>query len=372
MKIPFLELKSTYLELKDEFDKAYHRVMQSGWYLQGSEVEAFESEFADYIGTDFCVALGSGLDAIRIALQSHGIGRGDEVLVPGQTFIATWLGVSESGASPVPVDINQKSHNLNPDLLEDALSSKTKAILPVHLFGTPADMDPINAFAKKHGLIVIEDAAQAHGAKYKNKKCGSLGQSAAFSFYPGKNLGAFSDGGAITTNDREIAARAKALRNYGSTKRYQHEMPGINSRLDELQAAFLRVKLKQLDLWNQRRQFVATSYLDHLKDALALELPVLTNNVRSSWHLFVVQHANRDYLQQQLSNEGIQTLIHYPIPPHRSKVYMGSHGHVKLAVSEQMAMDTLSLPIGPHLGKTEVTYVIETLMNILRGETLGG
>ena len=365
MNVPILKLKPTYLELKDELDQAYHRVMNSGWYLQGEETEAFETEFADYVGTRFCVAVGSGLDAIRIALQCYGIGQGDEVLVPGQTFIATWLGVSETGAHPVAVDVTSPNGSMDSKKLEVSLTSKTKAIIPVHLFGHPVDMEAINAFARAHKLHVIEDAAQAHGALYQQKKCGSLGHSAAFSFYPGKNLGAFSDGGAITTNDSSIATKAKALRNYGSNKKYHHDYPGINSRIDELQAAFLRVKLRHLDDWNKRRESIASRYLEHLTDLPGVIIPEVKTSTAPSWHLFVLQHENRDQLRHKLSNHGIQTLIHYPLPPHRSKVYSETHGTCCLPVSDQLATTALSLPIGPHLEDEKVHFTIEKLRNIL-------
>ena len=255
--IPFLELKPTYLELQEKMDAAYHRVMNSGWYLLGEETEAFEADFAAYVGTKHCVTVGNGLDALRLALEAHGIGPGDEVIVPAHTFIATWLAVSQCGAIPVAVDVRRDTANMDASLLEGALTRRTKAIIPVHLYGQPADMDPIREFATRHGLVVIEDAAQAHGARYRGKMCGTLGHAAAFSFYPGKNLGAFSDGGAITTNDDAVARKARMLRNYGSEKRYHHEMAGTNSRLDELQAAFLRVKLRYLDEWNLRRAAIA-------------------------------------------------------------------------------------------------------------------
>jgi dTDP-4-amino-4,6-dideoxygalactose transaminase len=310
--IPFLELKPTYIELKEEMDAAYQRVMNSGWYLLGEETEAFESEFAAYVGTKHCVTVGNGLDALRIALEAYGVGPGDEVLVPAHTFIATWLAVSQCGAVPVGVDVRRDTANMDASLLEGALTSRTKAIIPVHLYGQAADMDPIQDFATRHGLIVIEDAAQAHGARYKGRMCGTLGHSAAFSFYPGKNLGAFSDGGAITTNDDVLAEKARMLRNYGSVQRYHHVMPGINSRLDELQAAFLRIKLRHLDNWNARRTQLAAVYISVLKSLQAsITLPFVPECSLPVWHLFVIRHNMRNSLQNHLMQHGVHTAIHY-------------------------------------------------------------
>src|SRR5665213_3171304 len=268
MKVPFLELKPAYLELKDEFDAAYHRVMDSGWYLLGKELEAFESEFTQYCEVKHCLGVGNGLDAIHLILRGYDIGPGDEVIVPSHTFIATWLGVTFAGATPVPVEVNPQTYNLDSNLIEAAITPRTKAILPVHLYGQTADMDPIMEIARRHKLKVVEDAAQAQGARYKGRRAGSLGDAAAFSFYPGKNLGAFSDAGAVTTNDLQLAERMARLRNYGSKIKYQHEEVGLNSRLDELQAAFLRIKLRHLDEWNERRSKIAAVYLDRLKSEI--------------------------------------------------------------------------------------------------------
>ena len=366
MLVPILELKPTYLELKDEIDAAYHRVMDSGWYLMGREVEAFEEEYAAYIGTKHCIAVGNGLDAIRLALEAYGIGSGDEVIVPAHTFIATWLAVSQTGATPVGVDVCLETANLDPSLLSGALTSRTKAIIPVHLYGQPADMDPIHDFAKAHNLIVIEDAAQAHGAHYKDRMCGTLGHAAAFSFYPGKNLGAFSDGGAITTDDDEVARKARMLRNYGSEKRYYHDLPGINSRLDELQAAFLRVKLRHLDEWNTRRTAIAEQYLSDLRPlASDLSLPFVPEWASPVWHLFVIRHAQRDALQQHLADQGIQTIIHYPIPPHLSGVYSDLRPPTSdlwsLPIAAKLANEVLSLPIGPHVTEDNVSMVTSAI-----------
>lgn len=352
--IPFLELKPTYLELREDMDAAYQRVMNSGWYLLGEETEAFESEFAAYIGAKHCVTVGNGLDALRIALEAHGIGPGDEVIVPAHTFIATWLAVSQCGAIPVAVDVCRDTANIDALLLEAALSSRTKAIIPVHLYGQSADMDAVNEFATRYGLIVIEDAAQAHGARYCGKMCGTLGHAAAFSFYPGKNLGAFSDGGAITTDDDAVARKARMLRNYGSEKRYHHDLPGTNSRLDELQAAFLRVKLRHLDEWNRRRVSFADLYFSRLSVVEPrLSLPVVPDWASPVWHLFVIRHDIRDGLQQDLANHGIQTTIHYPIPPHLSAAYP-SHSNSSFPVAEELCGKILSLPCGPHFTTEQI------------------
>jgi dTDP-4-amino-4,6-dideoxygalactose transaminase len=392
MKVPFLELRPTYLELKDEFDAAYHRVMDSGWYLLGRELEAFEAEFARYCGVKHCLGVGNGLDAIHLILRGYDIGLGDEVIVPSHTFIATWLGVTFAGATPVPVEVNPQTYNLDPNLIEAAITPRTKAILPVHLYGQTADMDPIMAIARKHGLKVVEDAAQAQGARYKGRRAGYLGDAAAFSFYPGKNLGAFSDAGAVTTNDPQLADRLSRLRNYGSKVKYQHEEAGLNSRMDELQAAFLRVKLHHLDEWNQRRAKVAKLYLDALKSDAGnrkskISLPYVPDWSEPAWHLFVIRHPQRNELQRRLSVAGIGTLIHYPVPPHCSGTYFKAHspplwgegrGEVAAALSipspllkapallpiaEELATTVLSLPIGPHLTVEQAASVAIAIQN---------
>lgn len=359
--VPFLDLKATYLELQSELDNAYTNVMQSGYYLLGKELEAFEQEFAEYCTTTHCVGCGNGLEAIELLLKAYGIGEGDEVIVPSNTYIATWLAVSYVGAKPVPVEPILETYNIDPGLIEAAITPKTKAIIPVHLYGQPVDMDPIMAIAKKHNLVVIEDAAQAHGALYKGKKVGSLGHAAAFSFYPGKNLGAYGDAGAITTNDKNIAEKVKVLRNYGSQKKYFNEVQGVNSRLDELQAAFLRVKLKKLDEWNARRKVVAQLYLEGLKNEKSIVLPRVPDWADPAWHLFVVRHAHRDALQEKLNKKGIQTLIHYPLPPHKQAAY-AEMNHLSFPISEKIHQEVLSLPIGPHLSHEEAQQVIEGIL----------
>jgi dTDP-4-amino-4,6-dideoxygalactose transaminase len=361
MTIPFLELKPAYDELQEEFDTAYRRVMDSGWYLLGRELEAFEAEFAAYCGVKHCVGVGNGLDALHLILRAMHIGAGDEVIIPSHTFIATWLAVSYAGATPVPVEPDPQTYNLDPNRIVAAITPRTRAIMPVHLYGQPADMDPINEIAHQHGLRVIEDAAQAHGALYRGRHCGSLGDAAGFSFYPGKNLGAFTDAGAVTTNDGELAQEVRKLRNYGSAVKYQHELKGFNSRLDELSAAFLRVKLRHLDEWNERRRKIAQFYLVSLRPLTSdlcppssgLVLPFVPSWAEPVWHLFVIRHPQRDALQQKLTEAGIGTLIHYPVPPHLSGAYSEFRPLTsdlwRMPIAEQLAETVLSLPIGPHL-----------------------
>ena len=362
MEIPFLELKPTYLEFKEDFDAAYHRVMDSGWYLLGKELEAFEQEFASYCGTSHSLGVGNGLDAIHLILRGYDIGEGDEVIVPSHTFIATWLGVSFAGATPVPVEPDERTYNIDPARIEAAITPRTKAIIAVHLYGQTADMDPIREIADRHGLKVIEDAAQAHGALYKGRKAGSLSDAAAFSFYPGKNLGAFGDAGAITTNDPKLAERIQSLRNYGAKVKYHHDEIGLNSRLDELQAAFLRVKLRHLDEWNDRRKATAGLYLGNLlKVAPELILPFVPEWADPVWHLFVVRHPDRDGFQQRLQEAGIGTLIHYPVPCHRTGAYARLDFEGGLPIAEQLSASLLSLPIGPHLTMNNARHVMGAL-----------
>ena len=358
MKVPFLELKPAYEELRAGFDAAYQRVMDSGWYLLGVEMKAFESEFAKYCEAKHCVAVGNGLDALHLILRAYNIGAGDEVIVPTNTFIATWLAVSYAGATPVPVEPDPRTFNIDPNRIEAAITPKTKAIMPVHLYGQPADTDPIMDIARRHGLKVIEDNAQAQGARYKGRRTGSLGDAAGNSFYPGKNLGAFSDAGAVTTNDAQLADRVRTLRNYGSKEKYYYEIKGFNSRLDELQAAFLQVKLKKLDAWNARRRGIAARYLAELDKVPNLTLPLVPDWAEPVWHLFVVRHPKRDALQQKLAAADIGTLIHYPVPPHLSGAYAdGKWTRGAFPVAEELADTVLSLPMGPHLSNEQTRFV---------------
>ncbi len=362
MSIPFLNMKSPYAELREELDTAYKRVMESGWYVLGNEVELFEKEFAEYCGVKHCIGVGNGLEALHLVLRAWGIGNGDEVIVPSNTYIATWLAVTYTGASVVPVEPNVRTFNIDPAKIEAAITSKTKAIIAVHLYGQPADMKSINEIAKKYDLKVLEDGAQAHGARCFGKRIGGLGDAAGISMYPGKNMGAFGDAGVVTTNDAYTAEKVRVLRNYGSKVKYQNEEVGYNSRLDELQAAFLRVKLSKLDEWNERRTCLAKKYIEGLKGNPNIVLPTVSPWAEPVWHLFVVRTKNREEMQKKLADEGIGTLIHYPIPPHLSGAYhnLGWRcGDFKIA--EQLADEVLSLPMGPHLSEEQVSMVVEKI-----------
>lgn len=362
MQVPFLDMKAPYLELKDELDAAYQRVMESGWYVLGKEVEAFEQEFAQYCDVKHCIGVGNGLDALFLVLKAWGIGEGDEVIVPANTYIATWLAVTYTGAKVVPVEPDERTYNIDPNKIEVAITAKTKAIIAVHLYGQPADMPAINAIAKKHNLKVLEDAAQAHGAKCHGKRVGGLGDAAGISMYPGKNLGALGDAGVVTTNDDETADKVRVLRNYGSRVKYHNEVVGNNSRLDELQAALLRVKLRHLNEWNNRRVQVAKSYLSELAGHKKIALPNVPEWAEPVWHIFIIRTKEREELQKKLANKGIQTLIHYPIPPHLSGAYK-EYGWTKgdFAISESLADDVLSIPMGPHITTEQIKYVIKYL-----------
>ena len=362
MNIPFLDLKAGYLELQSEIDAAIKRVLNSGWYVLGEEVDAFEHEYATYCEAKHCVGVANGLDALHLALLALGVGAGDEIIVPSNTYIATWLAVSQCGATPIPVEPDARTYNIDPARIEAAITPRTKVILPVHLYGQPADMDPILAIARKHGLKVLEDGAQAHGAKYKGKRLGAHGDVVAWSFYPGKNLGAFGDGGAITTNDAEIADRICVLRNYGSRVKYVNEVRGFNSRLDPIQAAALRVKLKVLGEWNERRTAIASRYQKELANA-GLILPFVPEWAEPAWHLYVVQYPHRDALQKQLGEVGIGSLIHYPIPPHLQQAYeSASYLHGQFPIAEKIADQCLSLPMGPHLQVEDVDKIIQHIL----------
>lgn len=365
MKVPFLDLNAQYIELKDEFDAAYHRVMDSGWFVLGKEVEAFEAEFAEYCQVKHCIGIGNGLDALHLILRASGIGPGDEVIVPSNTYIATWLAVTYAGAIPVPVEPDECTYNIDPSRIESAITERTKAIMPVHLYGQPADMERINDIATRYGLKVFEDAAQAHGAKYKKLKTGGLGAAAGFSFYPGKNLGAFGDGGAVTTNDDDLAAKIRMLGNYGSRVKYHNEVKGFNSRLDELQAAFLRVKLTKLEDWNQRRQSIATQYLCKLKGT-NLKLPYVPSSIESVWHLFVVRVNDRNKLLKELHEAGVCSMIHYPIPPHLQKSYIDLNYSINsFPIAERIHQEVLSLPIGPHITDIQLQLVVDAINDAL-------
>ena len=371
MKIPFLDLHPDYLESKSDFDAAYHRVMQSSSFILGSELRSFEDKFARYCNVKQAIGVGNGLEALILILRAMNIGAGDEVIVPSHTFIATWLAVSYVGAKPIAVEVDLDTYNLDPACIEEALTERTKAIIAVHLYGQPADMDPLRALAKKHGLKIIEDAAQAHGARYKGVKVGGLSDAAAFSFYPTKNLGAYGDAGAVTTNDEELAQRIRLLRNYGSPVKYVHDIQGCNSRLDELQAAFLNIKLEKLDVWNKRRQEIAQKYMEGLSECHSFKIPFVPNWADPVWHLFVIQHENRDLLISLLKEHEIQTLIHYPIPPHLTAAYR-ENGYLneRFPITEKISSTIVSLPLWPHMSDLQINHVIETLQMIDSKERL--
>ena len=359
--VPFLDLKATFLELESDLVEDLHRVLNSGYYILGDEVDSFEKEYASFCGAKNCIGVGNGLSAITLALLACGVKKGDEVLVPSNTYIATWLAVTHIGAIPVPVEPCNHTYNMNPNLIADKINQRTKAIVPVHLYGRPCEMDAILSVSKKNNLKIVEDAAQAHGAKLDGKKIGSHGDAVAWSFYPGKNLGAFGDAGAVTTNCDEIATQIRLLRNYGSNKKYYNETTGFNSRLDPIQAAFLRTKLKKLTEWNRRRTDIARRYFQDINND-NLKLPLRDKIDECAWHLFVIRCSTRDNLQSFLHSKSIETLIHYPIPPHLQQAY-NSHlfTNHKTVIAETLAKEVISLPIGPHLSPEQVDYIISMI-----------
>lgn len=365
MNVPFLDLGAAYKELQSEIESAVLASMRTGWYILGPEVEAFENDFALYCGATHCVAVANGLNALHLALYAMDVGPGDEVIVPSNTYIATWLAVSQCGATPVPVEPVEATYNIDPNRIEAAITPRTKVILIVHLYGQPANLDSILAIAKKHSLKVLEDAAQAHGACYKGKRIGCHGDAVAWSFYPSKNLGALGDGGAVTMNDPKLADRIKVLRNYGSRVKYNNEVQGFNSRLDPIQAAVLRVKLKYLDEWNARRAEIATYYNAALLN-MGLLLPTSPEWASSVWHLYVIRSKRRDKLRAYLTMAGIETLIHYPIPPYSQQAYVIANLPIDaFPLATCMANQVLSLPIGPQLSIEQVSYVVAVLRKFL-------
>lgn len=357
MLIEFLNLGRVNAPYEPAIREAVDRVLRSGYYILGEETVAFEREFASYCGVQHCIGVANGLDALHLILRGYGIGPGHEVIVPANTFIATWLAVGLAGARIVPVEPDDASWNIDPRRIEEAITPRTRAIMPVHLYGAPAEMDAIRDIAQQHDLRVIEDAAQAHGARYGDLRAGSLGDAAGFSFYPGKNLGALGDGGAITTNDGELAARLRKLRNYGSSVKYQHDVEGLNSRLDEMQSAILRAKLPHLDADNARRAAVAQQYGDALAD-VPVELIRIPGEAQSVWHLFVVRTSRRDALRDFLAARGIGTQIHYPVPCHRQPAY-ADQSWPALPVTERLQEQVLSLPMSPYLSADEVAFVAQ-------------
>ncbi|KFE36165.1 DegT/DnrJ/EryC1/StrS family aminotransferase [Thioclava atlantica] len=358
-QIPFLDLRASYLALQADIDAAVARVLDSGWYIQGPEVEDFETAYASYCDVSHCVGVASGLDALILALRALDIKAGDEVIVPSHTFIATWLAVSAVGATPIPVEPDLHSYNIDPARIRLAITSKTRAIIAVHLYGQPADLDPILAIAREHKLALVEDAAQAHGSAYKKRRIGAHGDVACWSFYPGKNLGALGDGGAITTDRADIAERVRTLGNYGSKQKYVNEEQGTNSRLDPLQAAILSVKLAHLEAWTERRRRIAERYSSGLQGVIKPHVPDWAD---PAWHLYVIRHPERDRLMSKLAEEGIHTLVHYPIAPHRQTAFANlGYAQGAFPVAERLADDLLSLPIGPHMPQEHQDRVIDAV-----------
>jgi dTDP-4-amino-4,6-dideoxygalactose transaminase len=364
--IPFLDVGAAYRELKAEIDVAIRRVLDAGWYILGPEVEAFEAEWATYCDTNYAVGVANGLDALTLALRALEVGPGDEVIVPSHTYIATWLAVTAVGARPVPVEPDPTTFNIDPGLVENAITPATKVLLPVHLYGQPANLDPILALASRYGLNVVEDAAQAHGARYKDRRVGGHGDVACWSFFPGKNLGAVGDAGAITTNRADIADRVRVLRNYGSREKYNNEIPGVNSRLDPVQAAVLRTKLRYLDAWTDRRRATAAAYTRGLEET-GLILPSETDWAEPVWHLYVVRSVVRDQLQARLATAGVGTLIHYPVPPHMQRAYRNlGFSERDLPLAKRLSDEVLSLPMGPQLSTNDVDLVIDAVRSASR------
>jgi dTDP-4-amino-4,6-dideoxygalactose transaminase len=366
--LPFLDLSLTHLQCTEELDQAYQRVMKTNWFIMGQELAAFEAEFAAYCQSQHCIGVGNGLDAIVLILKAMNIGPGDEVIVPANTFIATWLAVEQVGARPVPVEPSSTTYNIDPSRIEAAISARTKAIIVVHLYGQPAEMNAINQLARERGLRVIEDAAQAHGARYHDQPAGSLADAAAFSFYPGKNLGALGDGGAVVTNDPVLAETVRTLSNYGSAEKYHHDLLGCNSRLDEMQAAFLRVKLNWLDSWNEERRNIASYYSAELSACRDLILPSVEDGNSPVWHLYVLRTPRRQELQTALHEAEVGTQIHYPIPPHLSGAFNGRWQKGDFPVTEALAQQVLSLPIFPGL-LTHYPQQVEHMLQTIREQS---
>lgn len=364
--IPSLDVGAATAELRDELDAAIARVLSSGWYVLGPEVDAFEREFAAYCGVEHCVGVASGLDALTLMLRALEIGPGDEVVVPSNTYIATWLAVTAVGATPVPVEPDPATHDIVADAVRPAIGPRTRAVLCVHLYGRACDTPPLRALCEEHGIALLEDAAQAHGARTAAGRAGALGHAAGFSFYPTKNLGALGDGGAVTTDDAALADRVRVLRNYGSRLKYQHEVAGVNSRLDPIQAAVLRVKLAHLDAWNARRRALAARYLEGLDGIPGLLLPAAAGDDHV-WHLMVVRSERREWLRSALREAGIDAQVHYPVPPHRAGPYAALGLDAPLA--DRLADEVLTLPIGPQLEPAAVDAVVEQMRTLAAAGT---
>jgi dTDP-4-amino-4,6-dideoxygalactose transaminase len=362
MQIPFFSSAPMHQPLKVELDAFWQKFYDSNWYVLGPEVEAFEAAYAAFNHTRFCVGVANGLDALHIALKALGIGAGDEVIVPSNTYIASWLGVSQVGAIPVPVEPDPHTWNIDPQRIEAAISTRTRVIMPVHLYGQACEMGPIMELAARYDLAVVEDNAQAHGARWQGKLTGSFGQINGVSFYPTKNLGALGDAGAVTTNDSAFADFAKMYRNYGSRQRYYNETPGLNSRLDAVQAGILRIKLAHLASWNAEREVLANRYLEQLREIEHLRLPTLGTDCTSVWHLFVVLAERRDALQAYLQERGIGTLIHYPLPPHLQEAYLPlGFKRGQFPIAEQIAQKCLSLPLYPGMPVAHLDQVVDAI-----------
>jgi dTDP-4-amino-4,6-dideoxygalactose transaminase len=358
--VPFLDLKQINLRHEKEIKQCFDRFLNSGWYILGQEVDSFEKEFAAYCGTNYCIGVANALDALTLIIRGYGIGQGDEVIVPSNTYIASILAISANNATPILVEPDLSTYNIDPDKIEEKITEKTKAIMVVHLYGQSCDMTPVIEIARKYNLKIIEDCAQAHGAIYNGRRVGNLGDAAAFSFYPGKNLGALGDGGAIVTNDSSLYEMLKAMRNYGSHKKYENLYKGVNSRLDELQAAILRFKLKYLDEDNNKRREIAEYYLRNINNE-KIVLPKIQNKPESHvWHIFIVRTKDRNELQNYLNKKQIQTLIHYPIPPHKQQAYC-EWSDLEYPISEQIHKEVLSLPISPVMTWEQVEHVVEAV-----------
>jgi dTDP-4-amino-4,6-dideoxygalactose transaminase len=360
--LPYLDLRAMHLELEEDLERAFGRVLRSGWYLLGSELEQFESEFAAYCGTRHCVGVATGVSAIELALRAHGIGPGDEVIVPAYTWIATWLAVSRTGARPVGVDVEEATYNIDASLIDAAITDRTAAIVPVHLRGEPANMDAIAAVADSAGLLVVEDAAQAHGARHRGQRVGSIGHAGAFSFYPTKNLAGVGDGGAVTTDDDEVAERLRRLRNYGMQDRYEIVEAGVNSRLGEVHAAALRTVLPRLDEWNRARESLAEVYLEALQGHDSISVPATPDWAESVWHLFVIGHPDRESCARGLAASGVGTLVHYPVLPHRAPLYREQWPTGSFPVAERLSAAALSLPLYPQLEPADCERVADAVL----------
>lgn len=357
--IKFLDLKKINNRYREEIDSRIKNILDKGWYLQGEENENFTKNFANFCGTKFALGVANGLDALNLIIKAYGFGNGDEIIVPANTYIATILAISENGCIPILVEPDIKTYNINPDSIEEKITTKTKAIMVVHLYGQAVQMEKIWKIAKKYNLKIIEDSAQAHGAIYQENRTGNLGDASGFSFYPGKNLGCIGDGGAVTTNDEELFNKIKAIANYGSDRKYHHIYKGVNSRLDEIQAAVLDIKLKHLDSDNNKRREISKYYRENIKNSKII-LPETYDEKSHVWHIFAVRTQNRDEFQKYLTEKGIQTIIHYPTPPHKQRAYK-EWNNLSFPITEEIHNTILSLPISPVMTDSEIEKVVEVV-----------